>query len=55
MTEEDGINGEYDEDEYEYENLERTIYAEYSNPYIVQVAYDLNKSDAEDIKQRNLD
>lgn len=47
------MNDESEENEEEY--LERIICEEYSNPYIVQVAYDLNKSDADDIKQRNLD
>lgn len=45
---------EYEEDVYE-ETSEDDIYEVFENPYIVQVAYDLNRSDVDDINQRNLD
>ena len=63
-------NTEYFEDEYEdnyditeelmnsdYEeeyNLERNIYNLFKNPYIVQVAYDLNSRDLDEINQHSL-
>ena len=43
------------EEKYEDEVLKDSIYDVYSNPYIVQVAYDLNRRDIDDINQRNLD
>ncbi len=55
LTEEEWINGDYDEYEYESEHSERGIYDAYDNPYIVQVAYDLNRRDIDEINQRNLD
>lgn len=55
LTEEEWMNGDYDEDEYEEETSERGIYDVYDNPYIVQVAYDLNRRDVDEINQRNLD
>jgi len=45
------MNGDYEE---EY-NLERNIYNLFKNPYIVQVAYDLNSRDLDEINQRNLE
>ena len=38
LTEEEWMNGDYDED-FEEESSERDIYEVYENPYIVQVAY----------------
>lgn len=55
LTEEEWMSGDYDEDEYEEETSERGIYDVYDNPYIVQVAYDLNRRDVDEINQRNLD
>ena len=52
---EEWMSGDYDEDEYEEETSERGIYDVYDNPYIVQVAYDLNRRDVDEINQRNLD
>ena len=49
ITNEGLINGEYEED-----NLERKIYDIFENPYIVQVAYDLNSRDLDEINQSNL-
>ena len=43
------------EEKYEDEVSKDSIYDVYSNPYIVQVAYDLNRRDIDDINQRNLD
>lgn len=43
------------EEKYEDEVSKDSIYDVYSNPYIVQVAYDLNRRDVDDINQRNLD
>ena len=43
------------EEKYEDEVSKDSIYDVYSNPYIVQVAYDLNRRDLDDINQRNLD
>ena len=48
LTEEEWMSGDYDEDEEEEETSERNI-------YIVQVAYDLNRRDVDEINQRNLD
>ena len=48
------MNGDYDED-FEEESSERDIYEVYENPYIVQVAYDLNRRDVDDINQHNFD
>lgn len=55
LTEEEWMSGDYDEDEYEEDTSERGIYDVYDNPYIVQVAYDLNRRDVDEINQRNLD
>lgn len=44
--------GEYDN---EYDTSKDSIYEAYSNPYIAQVAYDLNRRDTDEINQRNLD
>ena len=44
------MNGDYEE---EY-NLERNIYNLFKNPYIVQVAYDLNSRDLDEINQCSL-
>ena len=52
-TEEEWMSGDYDE--YEEETSERNIYDAYENPYIVQVAYELNRRDADEINQHNLD
>ena len=54
-TEEESSSGDYDEEEYEYDTPEESIYDAYDNPYIVQVAYDLNRRDVDEINQRNLD
>lgn len=54
LTEEEWMNGDYDED-FEEESSERDIYEVYENPYIVQVAYDLNRRDVDDINQHNFD
>lgn len=53
-SEEEFMSGEYDY-EYEYDTSKGSIYEAYSNPYIVQVAYDLNRRDIDEINQRNLD
>ena len=45
------INEDYEEDK---NKLERNIYNFFENPYIVQVAYDLNSHDLDEINQRNL-
>ena len=49
------IIGDYDENEYEEETSERESFDVFDNPYIVQVAYDLNRRDVDEINQRNLD
>ena len=51
ITEEKSMN----EEDYKEDNLERNIYNNFENPYIVQVAYDLNSRDLDEINQRNLD
>lgn len=43
------------EEDYKEDNLERNIYNNFENPYIVQVAYDLNSRDLDEINQRNLE
>lgn len=43
------------EKKYEDEVSKDSIFDVYSTPYIVQVAYDLNRRDVDDINQRNLD
>lgn len=45
---------EYYYDEYDTED-ENDIYDEFENPYIVKVMYDLNRSDLDDINQKNLE
>ncbi len=55
LTEEEWMSGDYDEETYEEDNSKRNIYNAYDNPYIVQVAYDLNRRDIDEINQRNLD
>ncbi|MCI9127341.1 MAG: AAA family ATPase [Eubacterium sp.] len=55
LTEEEWMDGDYDEEEYEEEASKGSIYEAYDNPYIVQVAYDLNRRDVDEINQRNLD
>ena len=55
ITEEELMNGDYEEeDNYDENNLERNIYNLFENPYIVQVAYDLNSHDLDEINQRSL-
>lgn len=54
LTEEEWMSGDYDE-EYEEETSKGSIYEAYDNPYIVQVAYDLNRRDVDEINHRNLD
>ena len=51
ITEEELMNGDYEEDDEEEDNLERNIYNLFENPYIVQVAYDLNSRDLDEINQ----
>lgn len=51
ITEEKSMN----EEDYKEDNLERNIYNNFENPYIVQVAYDLNSRDLDEINQRNLE
>lgn len=51
LTEEEWMSGDYDDEEVS----KRSIYDAYSNPYIVQVAYDLNRRDIDEINHRNLD
>lgn len=60
--EDDSNIGDYDGEEthyYDYEDDEKitesNIYMYFDNPYIVQVAYDLNRRDVDEINQRNLD
>ena len=55
LTEEEWMNGDYDEEEYEEELEKESIYEAYDNPYIVQVAYELNRQDSDEMHQRNLD
>lgn len=46
----------YNEDEYESENSnESDISKIFTNPYVVQVAYDLNRNDLDEINSRNLE
>lgn len=48
----------WNDNDYDEENvqiLEKDIYSVFENPYIVQVAYDLNRRDMDEINQRNLD
>lgn len=45
----------YEDDEDEEVNSEQDIYDVFDNPYIVQVAYDLNRKDFDEISRRNLD
>ena len=55
ITEEELMNGDYEEEDNDDENnLERNIYNLFENPYIVQVAYDLNSHDLDEINQRSL-
>lgn len=56
ITEEELMNGDYEEEEDndDENNLERNIYNLFENPYIVQVAYDLNSHDLDEINQRSL-
>lgn len=53
LAEEEWLSSDYDE--YETEESEKDIYDAYENPYIVQVAYDLNYRDLDEIRHRNLD
>lgn len=55
LTEEEWMSGDYDEEVYEEETIKGSIYEAYDNPYIVQVAYDLNRRDVDEINYRNLD
>lgn len=55
LTEEEWMNGDYDEEEYENEKDPETIFEAYDNPYIVRVAYDLNRRDMEEINELNLE
>lgn len=55
LTEEEWMSGDYDDEVYEEETSKGSIYEAYDNPYIVQVAYDLNRRDIDEINQRNLD
>ena len=52
-TEEELMIEDYEEDNDDDE-LERNIYNLFENPYIVQVAYDLNSRDLDEINQRSL-
>ena len=55
LTEEEWMSGDYNEEAYEEETSKGSIYEAFDNPYIVQVAYDLNRRDIDEINQRNLD
>jgi hypothetical protein len=56
LVKEDNLMSEdYNEDNYEENSIERKIYNISETPYIVQVAYDLNSRDLDEINQRNLD
>ena len=52
-TEEELMIEDYEEDNDD-DKLERNIYNLFENPYIVQVAYDLNSRDLDEINQRSL-
>ena len=55
VKEDDLMSEDYNEDNYEENSIERKIYNISETPYIVQVAYDLNSRDLDEINQRNLD
>ena len=55
VKEDDLMSEDYNEDNYEENSIERKIYNIFETPYIVQVAYDLNSRDLDEINQRNLD
>ncbi len=55
LTEEERPSGDYNEEEYEEDVAIGSIYGAYDNPYIVQVAYELNRRDVDEINHRNLD
>lgn len=55
VKEDEPMSEDYNEDNYEENHIERKIYDIFENPYIVQVAYDLNSRDLDEINQRNLD
>ena len=55
LSEEEWINDNYNENEDEEETSERGICDVYDNPYIVQVAYELNHQDVDEINKRNMD
>lgn len=55
IPKEELMSRDYDEDSYKEDSSERNIYNAFENPYIVQVAYDLNPHDLDEINQRNLD
>lgn len=56
-------NSSYNENDYYFDDVdedddaafEQDIYDVFDNPYIVQVAYELNRKDADEINRRNLD
>ena len=57
LPEEEWTDNDYDGDNdgSNTKTSVRSIYDVFKNPYIVQVAYDLNRRDAAEINQRNLD
>ena len=55
VKEDEPMSEDYNEDNYGENHIERKIYDIFENPYIVQVAYDLNSRDLDEINQRNLD
>lgn len=57
LPEEEWTDNDYDGDNdgSNTKTSVRSIYDVFKNPYIVQVAYDLNRRDADEINQRNLD
>lgn len=55
VKEDDLMSEDYNEDNYEENSIERKIYNIFETPYIVQVAYDLNSRDLDEINQHNLD
>lgn len=65
LTEEDVFltNNSFNENDYYFDDVdededttsEQDIYDVFDNPYIVQVAYELNRKDADEINRRNLD
>jgi hypothetical protein len=65
LTEEDVFltNNSFNENDYYFDDIdededttsEQDIYDVFDNPYIVQVAYELNRKDADEINRRNMD